>query len=97
MITNRSLAVVLYTLGEVPLVNGKLVRIQHGPATVSAEKRSTMPLFRQRNGKADRFDEAQVRRPASAALCTALEGGARYANFCRRPAGLFCDYRVPCR
>jgi hypothetical protein len=31
---------------ETPLVHGKLVRIQHSPATVSAESRSTMPLFR---------------------------------------------------
>ena len=34
---------VLEALGE---KYGKLVKIQHGPATVSAEDRSKMPLFR---------------------------------------------------
>src|SRR5450755_387153 len=47
------------------LVHGKLVKIQHSPATVSAENRPIMPLFRRRNGKGGGFDEAQVRRPAS--------------------------------
>jgi hypothetical protein len=49
---------------EIPLVFGKLVKIRHSPATVSAENLSKMPLFRRRDGKAERFDEAQVRRPA---------------------------------
>jgi len=40
------------------LVYGKLVKLQHSPATVNAESQSKMPLFRQRNGKADRLDDA---------------------------------------
>ena len=31
--------------------HGKLVEIQHGPATVSAEDRSTRPLFQQGTGR----------------------------------------------
>jgi len=41
-----------------PLVFGKLVKVQHSPATVSAEDRSKTPLFRQWNGKADRPGDA---------------------------------------
>src|ERR1039458_29579 len=49
---------------EFPLVYGKLVKFQHSPATVSAEVRSNKSLFRRRNGKAGRVEDAQVRRPA---------------------------------
>src|ERR1019366_5072507 len=64
---------------EVPLVFGKLVKIQHSPATVSAESPSKMPLFRRRDGKADGFDEAQVRRPA---------GGSELAQLSREELGM---------
>src|ERR1035438_1768091 len=64
---------------EVPLVFGKLVKIQHSPATVSAESLSKMPLFRRRDGKADGFDEAQVRRPA---------GGRELAQLSREELGM---------
>src|ERR1019366_10764133 len=64
---------------EVPLVFGKLVKIQHSPATVSAESPSKMPLFRRRDGKADGFDEAQVRRPA---------GGSDVAQLSREELGM---------
>jgi hypothetical protein len=62
---------------EIPLVYGKLVKIQHGPATVSAEDGSTGPLFRRRDGKAGQSGDARVRRPASETQTdSALEGGA---------------------
>jgi hypothetical protein len=65
---------------SIPLVFGKLVKIQHSPATVSAESLSNKPLFRRWSGKAEGFEDAQVRRPASAAqIHTALEGGAQNA------------------
>src|ERR1039458_4055533 len=64
---------------EVPLVFGKLVKIQHSPATVSAESLSKMPLFRRRDGKADGLDEAQVRRPA---------GGRELAQLSREELGM---------
>ncbi|SPF51522.1 hypothetical protein SBA4_4670021 [Candidatus Sulfopaludibacter sp. SbA4] len=60
---------------EIPLVYGKPVKVRHSPATVSAEGRSKAPLFRRRDGKADRFEDAQVRRPAGV-IRSALEGGA---------------------
>jgi len=34
---------------------GKLVKVQRGPATVSAEDRPSKPLFRRRDGKAGRI------------------------------------------
>ena len=74
----------VYTLMEVeiPLVYGKLVKIQHSPATVSAEDRSRNATVPGRNGKADRFDDAQVRRPASGIMHdSALEGGARMRTY----------------
>jgi hypothetical protein len=49
---------------EIPLVIGKLVKIQHSPATVSAEDLAKKPLFRGRDGKAAESEDAQVRRPA---------------------------------
>src|SRR5262249_4293309 len=36
-----------------PLVYGKLVRIQHSPATVSAENQPNKPLFRDGMGRRD--------------------------------------------
>jgi hypothetical protein len=42
---------------------GKLVKVQHGPATVSAENRSNTPLRHNALGRQPRFSDAQVRRP----------------------------------
>ena len=59
------------------MVHGKLVKIQHSPATVSAENRAEKPLFRTRNGKAaDLTRRKSGDRPASRSS-SALEGGAR--------------------